>query len=65
MSATDNIVKSLIPNGNAWKVKNHVQKNLNLKIHTAELVNTIRTSKSRGTTNKKLMELVQDTTVGD
>ena len=47
VNVTDKVIKSLIPKENAWQIKNHVIKNLNLKIHTAELVNTLRQSKSR------------------
>jgi hypothetical protein len=42
VNATDKVVKALIPREGAWKINNHVLKNLNLKIHTAELVNTLR-----------------------
>ncbi len=44
---TDKVVKALIPREDAWKIKNHAFKNLNVKIHTAELINTMKSSHSR------------------
>jgi hypothetical protein len=60
VNATDKVIKSLIPREDAWKIKNHVLKNLNVKIHTAELVNTLRTTKSRGPNMRNLNDLVSD-----
>ena len=60
VNATDKIIKSMIPKEDAWKIKNHVLKNLNVKIHTAELVNTLRTTKSKGSNSRNLNELLSE-----
>ena len=55
---TDNTLKRLIPREDAWQLKSHVQKNLNLKIHTAEMVNSKRTSVTRATHDRKLSDFI-------
>lgn len=47
VNATDQVVKALIPREDAWQIKNHVIKNLNVKIHTAEIIANTKKSRSK------------------
>ena len=45
---TDSTLKKLIPKEDAWQMKSYVNKNLNLRIHTAEMINSKRPSLTSG-----------------
>lgn len=60
VDVTDHTLKKLIPREDSWQVKSYIQKNLNLKIHTAEMVNSKRKSITRTTDEYKLTDFVGD-----